>query len=820
MMPAISALRSLLLLLASTMGTSLVARDEKAFFESRIRPVLAQHCLECHSQEAGKAKGGLRLDDREAVIRGGDSGPAVIPGKPEESLLLLAMQHRDPDLTMPPRKARLPDQVLADFASWIEAGAHDPRETAAAGGVGEGFEVRRRHWSFQPLTPPNRPEVKRQDWALSEIDSFVLAKLEENGLEPSPDAEAVAFLRRLSFDLVGLPPTPEQVDSFSWDRLEETVDRLLSSPAFGERWARHWLDVARYSESNGKEANLIYPHAWRYRDYVIDAFQRDLPFDRFLMEQLAGDLLPADGPAEKARHLIATGFLAFGPKGLAEQNPEQFVADVVDEQIDAFSRSMLGMSLACARCHDHKSDPVSMDDYYALAGIFRSTDTRYGTWVDSENNQGGRLIRLPELPGQLIPNRSLTKEALAKLKQDLAQLDADEKAAEERAEKAAAEGRDPQMDFNEALREALRIYWSRGPLVGKLETVDEEGRALPLCMGVLEADEVVDSPRFERGEIAHPGQVVPRAVPALFGLATEGPVPRETSGRLQLAKWVADPENPLPARVMANRVWTRLFGAGLVETVDDFGRTGATPSHPELLDHLAWRFREGGWSVKSLVREIVLSRSYRQASAWRAEAFEKDPDNRLLWRFPKRRLDAEAMRDAMLAVSGELDLSPRQGSLVAELEIQSASMIPFNQKIPRDLDGSLHRSVYLPVMRDQLPEVLALFDFAEPSLVMGRRDSTNVPPQALFLMNSEFVRARSLALGRRIAQEAATLSERIEAAYQRCLNRLPDEDERRLVEAFLASPAPEGADPAEEAEKRLADFCQALLASADFRILD
>ncbi|HRQ89643.1 MAG TPA: DUF1553 domain-containing protein, partial [Bacteroidia bacterium] len=356
--------------------------------------------------------------------------------------------------------------------------------------------------------------------------------------------------------------------------------------------------------------------------------------------------------------------------------------------------------------------------------------------------------------------------------------------------------------------------------VGKLETVADDGTALPLCMGVLDAEKKIDSPRYERGELAHPVETVTRAVPAIFGLASEGAVPSEASGRLELARWVVDPENPLTARVMVNRVWTHLFGAGLVETVDDFGRTGAAPSHPELLDYLALRFRESGWSVKSLIREIVSSRTYRQASTWREEAFEKDPDNRLLWRMAKRRLDAEAIRDGMLAVSGELDLSPRPGSLVAELDIQSASMIPFNKKIPEDLDGSTHRSIYLPAMRDQLPDVLRHFDFAEPSLVVGKRDSTNVPPQALFLMNSDFVRARAAALAKRISQEAESQEARIELAYQRCFNRPPDEEERRLIAEFLETPVPEGADAAKEAEKRLMDFCQTLLASAEFRMMD
>ncbi|MCB1202689.1 MAG: PSD1 domain-containing protein [Verrucomicrobiae bacterium] len=817
------------LLLTSFPARGAGESDDIAHFETKIRPVLVESCYECHSVESGKAKGGLRLDDREAILRGGDSGPALLPGKPEESLLLAAIRHSDPDLEMPPRKERLPEKTLRDFEQWIVNGAVDPRESANGkeGRTGEDFKSRKQHWSFLPIVEPETPLPQNADWAWNDVDRFVLAKLEENGLEPSSDADPAVLLRRISFDLTGLPPTKEQTQAFVTESsrdpqkaIRNLIENLLASPSFGQRWGRHWLDVVRYSESNGKEANLTYPHAWRYRDYVIDAFDRDLPYNRFLSEQLAGDLLPAENEAERARLLIATGFLAMGPKSLTEMNPAQFVADVADEQIDAISRAFLGGSLACARCHDHKSDPVTMSDYYALAGIFKSTDTRYGTWVDSESSNGGKLIRLPDLPGQFIPNKPLAKEELEKLKSQLAQLEADEKAGREKGEKMRREGVDMQSQFNEMLREALRIIWTRGPIVGRLETVDEEGKALPLCMGVLDAEMKIDSPRYERGDLAHPSGTETRAVPALFGLPSEGPVPKDASGRLELAKWITDPGHPLTARVMANRIWSHLLGAGLVETVDDFGRSGAAPSHPELLDYLALRFQEKGWSIKALIREIVSSRTYAQASTHRVEAFERDPDNRLIWRMSKRRLDAEAMRDAMLAASGELDLSPRPGSLVAELDSQSAGMIGFNKKIPEDLDGSFHRSVYLPVMRDQLPDVLRQFDFAEPSLVTGRRDVTNVPPQALYLMNSDFVRARAAALAKRISQVASTDHERVEAAYQRCFNRSPDEEEKRLLLEFIDAPIPDPTTHAEELEKRWQDLCQALLASADFRMLD
>lgn len=794
-----------------------------AFFESKIRPILADHCYECHSAEAGKSKGGLRVDDRDSLLRGGDTGPAVVPGKPGESLLLVSMEHSDPDLVMPPEKPRLSDAVLEDFRKWITEGAADPRESVAGkdGKPVDDFEARKQHWSYQPLERSKVPVTKTSGWAINEIDHFILDKLEKHGLEPSPDASPEVLQRRLAFDLTGLPPQALDSDA-PW---EERVDSLLNSPAFGPRWARHWLDVVRYAESNGKEANLLYPHAWRYRDYVIDAFTNDLPYDRFLMEQIAGDLLSAKNDAERARLLIATGFLAIGAKNLALQNPEQFAADLYDEQIDALSRGFLAISFACARCHDHKADPVTMGDYYGLVGIFQSTDTRYGTWIDSENNQGGRLQRLPAVPGQIIPTLSLTKEEVTSLRARLAQLDKDQAALESKMEKAKKAGTDSQKLFNDALREALRIYWSRGPLAGRLDTVDANGKALPLCMAAVEADTMADSPRYERGNLTHPAGRVPRGVPSLFGLANEGAAPEKSSGRLELAHWIADPKNPLTARVMVNRVWSHLFGVGLVDTVDDFGRFGAKPSHPELLDWLALRFQEKGWSVKSLIREIVLSRTYQQSSEWRDLAYEADPGNRMLWRMNKRRLEAEAIRDAMLAASGELDLRPGRASLVATLGNQSAGMVPSNPALPKDLDGSVHRSIYLPILRDQLPEVLRQFDFAEPSLVVGQRDVTNAPAQALYLINSSFVRERSAAVAKRVLKVAPDESRRIDAAFRFCLGRAPDVREVELVTQFLAqslggAEAKSAASDKEKSEQAWQDMCQTLLASADFRMID
>ena len=777
--------------------------QEFAFFEAKIRPVLVKHCYEWHSVESGKSKGGLMLDTRQGIRGGGETGPAVVPGDAAKSLLLSAIKHSDPDLEMPPKKPKLDAPVIADFETWIKAGAVDPRESTAKFKERPPVDIAagRKFWSYQ------RP-VK----VAGTVDSFIEAKLKENKLTPSPEAEPVVLLRRLYFDLIGLPPTPKEVKAFldrspeACKTYEQIVDELLQSPRFGERWGRHWLDVARFAESNGRESNLTFPHAWRYRDYVIDAVNADVPFDRFITEQIAGDLLPAKDDAERARLLIATGFLAFGAKGLNEMSKAQFAADLADEQLDTVTRAVMASSVACARCHDHKTEPFSMEDYYSLAGIFKSTQTFYGTWIDSENNNGSHLIRLPDLPGQLIPNRPLTAGRVTQLKEQRAQLDAEEKAQNEYAIQAKLEGRDISGEYFKMLSNAIRILWTRGGIDGALEKVDDQGRALPLCMGVQEG-KTQDSRLYERGEIAHTAKAVPRGFPRVIEFS--GKMPKQQSGRLELAQWLTSREHPLTARVMANRVWRHLFGAGIVRTVDNFGFSGERPSHPELLDHLAIRLVDSGWSVKALIREIVLSRTYRQASTHRADVFDRDPDNRLLWRANKRRLDAEVIRDSMLSVAGVLDPSCRPGSLVAELDGQSVSLIGFNTQLPLDLDGSKRRSIYLPVLRDNLPDVLEQFDVANPNLVTGDRDVTNVPLQALYLLNSRFVQDQASALAKRVQLSA----DRIQCAFDLCFNRPPDAQEIELAKDFFRGRSTDDL-------MVLAAFCQSLLSSAGFRFAD
>ena len=799
------------------------------FFESNIRPVLVKHCYECHSSQSGSAEGGLRLDSREAIRAGGDRGPAIVPGTPEKSLLLTAVSHSDPDLRMPPQKRKLPDSVIADFREWIRSGAPDPRDGSSTDLVVK-RESGRDFWAYQPPTKPDIPMVDGDIWSRRDVDHFVLARLTDNGLVPSADAELPTLLRRLHFDLIGLPPSPAAIDRFA-SRAETVgvdkalaveVDRLMASTQFGERWGRHWLDVARFAESSGKDANISFPYAWRYRDYVIDCVTADIPYDRFLTEQLAGDLLAFDSPQERARLLIATGFLAVGTKNLDEMNALQFQADIVDEQIDATTRAILGSSIACARCHDHKFDPFSMTDYYALAGIFASTKTYFGTAVSPANRVGGDPLPLPVEAGLPVYHKSIKSERVAQLKADMEKLRQEEKDGRAAVFKAIKEGKDASGIFT--LRDALRIFWRTGSIEGQLEKVDADGKALPLAMGVRDREQVIDVPLLKRGEISNPGEVVARGFPAVFNVPITEQLPKDVSGRLELAKWLTQPKHPLTSRVMVNRIWKHVFGEGLVPTVDDFGSTGQSPSHPKLLDYLARKFVEDGWSVKSVIRELVLSRTYRQASTWRKAAFESDSDNKLLWRMPKRRLEAEAIRDAMLAVSGELDLSRPEASLVGRvIGDRPISLIGLDKRLPKDLDGSVHRSVYLPVIRDRLPDVLELFDFASSSFVTGARENTNVPTQALYLMNSPFVQDRAAALAEHVRERAGDDTQAaIQYVFRLCFGRDPESDESTNAAEFLLADSPSVGNS--NGETKHADamtrFCQAILCTAEFRNLD
>ncbi len=638
------------------------------------------------------------------------------------------------------------------------------------------------HWSFAPVSDPELPRVKDITWPTRSVDRFILARLESAQLKPVRAASPREWLRRASFDLTGLPPTPEQIARFQPDetglvpesRYAEQVDEWLASPTFGQRWARHWLDVARFGESAGKERNHLFPEAWRYRDWVVDAFNHDKPYRDFIREQIAGDLLAQTAPpSDRDALIVATGFLAIGTKGLNEGRREQFLADLVDEQIDTTTRAILGLTVACARCHDHKSDPVSQRDYYALAGIFRSTETCYGTTGDQARNRQ---------PSTLIP---LDRAARAEL-------------ALEPVPGAPARKRN-------------------GPRGAPLEIPDHRATQAR-AMGVREG-RPEDAFFLIRGEVTQRGSRIARALPASISPVPVGPIPATESGRLQLADGLTHPDHPLTARVAVNRVWQHLFGRGLVNSPDDFGLGGQRPSHPELLDHLARRFQASGGSTKALIRELVLSRTYRLSSEADARGLEIDPDDALLWRARPRRLDAESLRDAMLSAAGTLDPAPLHGSLVAQL-----GEAPFVTRYfsGRAAERMNRRSLYLPVIRDATPDALEVFDVAESSLVVAQRDETLVPTQALFLMNSPFAQAQSQAFAQRLLHEAGDDAGRIDRAYQWALSRDPEPREQARALEFIRQETlardtrfgrPAGRDVA------WALFTQSLFACAEFRQL-
>ena len=779
---------SFVLLVAPALVRAEQPRDEEAavaFFEKKVRPVLVSHCYTCHSANT-KPSGGLRVDDRNGLLTGGNTGPAVVPGNPAKSLLIQRVSNKEAKRRMPLEGQPLSDEQIADLTQWIKDGAAWPAARVPASfGKSKPFyeKLKREHWAWQPLTDPKAPTVKDDSWARDDIDRFLLAKLEAQELKPTGDADKVTLIRRVTFDLTGLPATPADVDAFLKDASPEAfvkvVDRLLASPAFGERWGRHWLDVARYGESTGPSRNIPYPHAWKYRNYVIDAVNADVPFDRFLREQIAGDLLPADTPAERDRLLTATGFLALGVKDVNQRFKVRFIMDNVDEQIDVVSRSALGLTVSCARCHDHKFDPIPTADYYALAGIFVSTDNAAGV----RNKMGGGGLDYYD-PSMLVP---LTAEVpppppadLEKLKTEVAEA---KKAWD--AIRGTPEGL-AKAPNGQPVQRPYRLKYEK--LQAELNALnDPAGRGYAIH-GVREAKVIADTELRIRGEAEKLGPTVPRGFLTAFEVPGAAKVDPKQSGRLELADWLASPKNPLTARVAVNRVWQHLFGRGLVGTVDNFGVTGDKPSHPELLDHLASRFIRDGWSVKKLVRTIVLTRSYQLAADAVPANVNVDPGNRLVWRHTPRRLDAEELRDTMLAAAGTLDLKRQQGSAAAQLKmVEMRDNGPEAKSINEMADRSMQRSVYLPLLRGVTPHALEVFDPVEQTLVTGQRTVTTVPAQALYLLNAPFVRKQALALAERLlAQKDVTDPERIRSLYLLTLGREPTAKENDRAKKFLA----------------------------------
>jgi mono/diheme cytochrome c family protein len=873
--------------------------DGVEFFESRIRPVLVEHCVKCHSADTKTRKGSLRLDDAEAFRKGGASGPAFVPGKPDESLIIEALRHGNDALQMPPKR-KLPEPTIADFEAWIRMGA--PTSRAPSEGVKTG-RAERTHWAFQPIAPGPLPTVKASAWPRTSVDHFILAKLEAHGLAPSPPADKRTLLRRVYLDLIGLPPTAEEIDDFVDDNAPDAyarvVDRLLASPQYGERWGRHWLDVARYADT--KDGVLMYgddrvrPYAYTYRDYVIRALNEDTPFDQFVIEQLAADQV---APKVEPWRLAAMGFLTLGR--MFDMN----IHDILDDRIDTVTRGFLGLTVSCARCHDHKYDPIPTADYYSLYGVFasseapielplihdrwtapgaesfeaqagpkraalrkfvddqyamlledartrvgdylvhaattepdpletaifffslapeqlrpqivarwrrlisqnaRADDPVFGPWHDLmalddqtfANRAGPIVAKWRANPtgterGQLNPlvlsalkKRALTSRAeVARMYGDLlrAVYEKSKTSAVSASSEPAARAQllalvvgpssPPQFP-----KSHTRDYMSRAEkdsFGGRLIELDrmavQAAAAPPRAMVLYDSEQLCDPRVFVRGNPARPGERVPRQFLKVVSGGSRAPF-AHGSGRLDLARAITAPGNPLTSRVIANRVWMHHLGDPLAETPNDLGTRCSEPVHLRLLDHLAAELQARGWSLKALHRLIVLSNTYQQASLDRPDARRVDPDNRFVWRMNRRRLDLESMRDSLLAVSGRLDHT-------------------FGGR-PVDIVGNPkngRRTVYGLVDRQNVPGFYRAFDFASPDQSAERRPRTMVPQQALFGMNSAFVieQAKALAANPTVMAESDP-AHRVAAVYRLVLGRHPSGEETQLALTFLSA---------------------------------
>jgi hypothetical protein len=883
------------------------------FFEKKVRPILVQHCYECHA--GAEASGGLLLDSRAGWRKGGDSGTTILPGDAEKSRLIEAVRYKNPDLQMPP-KNRLSAADIGVLEAWVSRGAPDPREAAPTSAApppsGMSIEDGRRFWSLRPITNPPLPNVQAADWVRSPIDAFTLSRLEQAKLSPAPPADKRTLLRRVTFDLTGLPPTLEETAAFltddSPDAFRKVVERLLDSPDYGVRWGRHWLDVARYADSNGLDENLAFGNAWRYRDYVVDAFRRDKPFNQFLIEQLAGDLLPGATPETKT----ATGFLVLGAKVLAEPDREKLTMDTIDEQLDTLGKAFLGLTFGCARCHDHKFDPIKQSDYYSLAAIFKSTKSFDPTstgaikhWHEHKFADEAELAKLKPIDADIAAKKSAAASyksaAIAKLREAARAKATDYLVACTRfgpgmpltqvEEIAAPLGLHPHIlhrcrlnleyrqndpffaRWHELAGDAESIEQHYRPLFAAAETAwaeakkadpkatkladanlelaraalyDTEGfLTIPArpehaldpatladfnrlselariaestapdaasAMGVADGEVLASLPVHIRGSHRNLGEPAPRGFPAVMCSPQEQiELPADHSGRLELARWMARGDHPLTARVYVNRVWRWHFGVGLVASTDNFGALGDRPSHPELLDWLASRFVASGWSTKELHRQILNSGTYQMASSHPqpSAALAADPENRLLWKFPLRRLEAESIRDALLAVTGRLERSLGGKSV----PLRNRQFVFDHTSIDHTKYDSLRRSLYLPIIRNNLYTLFEQFDYPDPTMTTGSRNATVVAPQALLLLNSDLVLDSADTWAGRLLEQEGDDSQRIAQAYETAFARPPSAAENQRALEFLGS---QRGLTSPERRQAWADFCHSLLASNEF----
>ncbi|KAA5547194.1 DUF1553 domain-containing protein [Roseiconus nitratireducens] len=945
--------------------------DSVEFFEQRIRPVLVQRCYSCHSAEADEIGGSLWLDSAGAMRSGGDSGPAIRPGDADASVLVSAIRYESSE--MPPDEP-LGAEVVEDFVRWINAGAIDPRAGAPRSVPKDetiDLERGRQFWAFQPLSgrilshpQPAAPSSSGYEPSLTEpdgdssvarqIDVHLVDALQARGAEPNPVAEPETRLRRLAFDLTGLPP--EESLRQRWlqdptpDAWRRIVDELLNSRAFAQHWGRHWMDVARYADSNGSDFNATFHDAWRYRDYLVDSFDQDRPLDQMIRQQVAGDLLPSESEQQRYDNVVASTFLMLGPKMLSERDKVKLTMDVVDEQIDTIGRAFLGMTLGCARCHDHKFDPIATEDYYALAGIFKSTQTLRGesqkyvsTWNRVElptSEEHRRAIRdhqkqVRSVKEQIEQAEKDVLDAERSVEQGIVVDDADATRTGQWVQSTYTKGfvgvgyvhdnntdkGKASIEFRAALPEdgryVVRIAYSAGgnragkvpatlttadgpqalvinqqqptengpwftlgtfPFLasqdavlvlrndgtegyviadavqflavdpaavdqkrqsaqaeladarGKLETLRErlkqleqdQPRPVPVAMAPrdLPSTEIADSPVHIRGEVRNLGDPVPRGFVRVCGPGEATIGSPSGSGRLELAQWLTDPDHPLVSRVLVNRIWGWVFGEGIVRTVDNFGSRGERPTHPELLDSLALDFMRNGWRLKPLVRKLVLTDAYARSSTYSVEAAAIDPENRLLWRAHRKRLTAESIRDAMLSAA---DVLTQQQPI--EPVADKGVLVSKNRADSTNGESGIERpvrTIYLPVIRGNIDPMLTALDAADPDLLVGKRPTTNVPAQALVLINSDQVNAwaaetAAAVLARHPSRQQGREAEWIVDVYRTCLSREPSAKELRLGHRWLGdADGQSGSEPLQ----RLTDLVAAIFASSEFRMTD
>lgn len=777
---------------------------ELMFFEKNIRPVLVQQCYECHSSTRD-IKGGLSLDSREGILKGGDSGPALVPGKPEESLIISAIKHQDYE--MPPDK-QLPDTVIHNFEQWIKFGAFDPRTNID--NKEKNLREAKKLWSFKPLLKLS-----------NSIDHIITTEMNKNGLTKTELADDYTIIRRLYFDLIGLPPSPQAIKDYVTDqsdnKYETLVDSLLSQKHFGEKWARHWLDIARYGDSTGKDQNITYPYAYLYRDYVIDAFNNDKPYNLFIKEQIAGDLLDHKNIEEYNQHRLATGFLAIGTKSV-NQNEKQYLADLIDEQIDAITRGFLGLTLSCARCHDHKFDALSQEDYYAIYGIFQNTKTLDGTkrGDNTVGYEGNYDYLVNEHFKSLYDQKNkqqakVTWNLLCEIKNLDSQI----------ASLLSYNNNPNEKDQERINKEVEKIKQVMETKFAELQKLQQEHLLIRFLMSAQPMMAIKDVDKFQgeaklhkRGNVNDLGNEVPRRLPELFTtrIANQNPLQSSTSGRLQLANWIIDKTNPLTYRIHANRIWKHLFGKGIVDSFDNFGILSAEPSNIKLLDHLANILIKEKFSTKKLIKQIVMSEAYRSSTQFKSSNYEKDPDNLYFWRMNEKRIEAEVLRDTLLYLQGDSSNIAKNHSHILQHNKRRPS-----GKIDTEINSAKYRTIYLPFIRDKDIEMLDIFDRPDNNLLNANRSVTTVPTQALYLMNNNAIITHCDIVAKQILETTTeeTDAHRIDKLYLKYLSRFPSSKEKMLLQEFIASYAEQSLSP----EQIYSNMIQILILTAEFRDL-